>query len=338
MFKKARLKLTGWYLLIIMSVSILFSLIVYQESTLELGRGLRMQALRFNSRERVMEITSTNQPPHPFDISVLEEAQKRIAMQLLFINLGILILSGLSAYFLAGKTLKPIEKVLDEQKRFISDASHELRTPLTALKSEIEVALRDKKLNLKEAQKLLQSNLEEVDKMQSLSNYLLTLSRYQNTQLKLDHEIVKTSEAIQQALINTKKIASIKNIKIFSKGKDVELETNYVSLVELLTILLDNAIKYSRKEGSIIISTKSDKRKVYISVSDEGIGIKASDLPYIFNRFYRADISRNKTQVEGYGLGLSIAKSIADMLKGKITVESRPNKGSTFQLIFSLRV
>lgn len=338
MFKKARLKLTCWYLLIIMSVSILFSLIVYQESTLELGRGLRMQALRFNSRERVMEITPTNQPPHPFDISVLEEAQKRIAMQLLFINLGILILSGLSAYFLAGKTLKPIEKVLDEQKRFISDASHELRTPLTALKSEIEVALRDKKLNLKEAQKLLQSNLEEVDKMQSLSNYLLTLSRYQNTQLKLDHEIVKTSEAIQQALTNTKKIASIKNIKISSKGKDVELETNYVSLVELLTILLDNAIKYSHKGGSVTIGTKSDERKVYISVSDEGIGIKASDLPYIFNRFYRADISRNKTQVEGYGLGLSIAKSIADMLKGKITVESRPNEGSTFQLIFSLRV
>jgi len=186
MFKKARLKLTSWYLLIIIFISVLFSGVVYQQSIQEIDRGLRMQALRF-SRERVLENppgasrSFDGQLAHPPDVTLLEEVKRRIALQLAFINLGILICSGFASYFLAGKTLKPIEKALDEQKRFISDASHELRTPLTALKSEIEVSLRDKNLNLKEAQKLLQSNLEEVDKIQSLSNYLLTLSRYQNS-------------------------------------------------------------------------------------------------------------------------------------------------------------
>lgn len=332
MFTKARFKLTGWYLLIIMIISILFSGVVYQQSTQEIGRGLRMQALRFN-RERAL----TEQPPHPLDISVLEEAKKRIAVQLLFINLGILILSGLSAYFLSGKTLKPIEKVLEEQKRFISDASHELRTPLTALKLEIEVALRDKNLDLKEAQKLLQSNLEEVNKMQSLSNYLLTLNRYQTSKIKLDFEAVKVFDVIRESLINTQKLANKKKIRILQKGKDVEIITNQQSLVELINILLDNAIKYSKQDKTIIISTKSDHRNVYISVKDQGIGIKASDIPYIFNRFFRADISRSKTHVEGFGLGLSIAKGILIPLNGKISVESSLNEGSTFLITLPIK-
>ncbi|MDO8570552.1 MAG: HAMP domain-containing sensor histidine kinase [Candidatus Daviesbacteria bacterium] len=332
MFTKARFKLTGWYLLIIMIISILFSGVVYQQSTQEIGRGLRMQALRFN-RERALE----EQLSHSFDISVLEEAKKRIALQLLFINLGILVLSGLSAYFLAGKTLKPIEKTLDEQKRFISDASHELRTPLTALKSEIEVTLRDKNFNLKEAQKLLQSNLEEVDKMQSLSNYLLTLNKYQNSKIKLDLEMVKVSEVLEKAILNVQKLATKKNIRILQKGKDVETITNYQSLIELISILLDNAIKYSGQSKTILISTKYDHKNVYISVKDQGIGMRASDIPYIFNRFFRADISRSKTQVEGFGLGLSIAKGIVEPLHGKISVESSLNEGSTFLITLPIK-
>ncbi len=132
-------------------------------------------------------------------------------------------------------------------------------------------------------------------------------------------------------------MANKKNIKILQKGKDIEIITNKQSLVELINILLDNAIKYSGTGKTIIISTKSDHRNVYISVKDQGIGIKASDTPYIFNRFFRADISRSKTQVEGFGLGLSIAKDISLSIHAKISVESTLNEGSTFLITLPIK-
>lgn len=339
MFKTARLKLTGWYLLIIMSVSIFFSIAVYRGSTLELGRGLRLQAVRFTSREQpVFQIPLNGPIPSPgFDVTLLEELKRRIAMQLILINIGIFAMSGFAAYFLAGKTLKPIEESLDEQKRFISDASHELRTPLTALKSEIEVALRDKNLDLGQAKKLLNSNLEEVDKMQALSNYLLALDRYQSNKLKLSFNKVKVSGVISKAGEKVQKLANKKDVHILQKGRDVEIMANEIGLVELVTILLDNAAKYSQKGKSVVVSTHSDGKNIYIKVQDFGIGIKASDIPYIFNRFYRADASRSKTLVEGYGLGLSIAKSIVELHHGKISVESTVNEGSIFTAVLPLK-
>lgn len=331
MFTKARLKLTGWYLLIIMVISALFSLGVYRQSTLELDRGLRSQALRLN-RSFGGQLS-----PRMLDTVVIEESRRNIASQLIFINIGIFIFSGFAAYFLAGKTLKPIEFALDEQKRFICDASHELRTPLTAIKTEIEVGLRDKKFDIKQARSLLKSNLEEIDKMQALSNYLLTLNRYDSVNYKINFTRVKLSEIISKALAGTKESANKKGVKISHKGEDAVIMGNSISLTEVVIIFIDNAIKYSHNKNSVTIKTGFDRKNAYISVSDFGIGIKASDIPYIFNRFYRADSSRSKVNIEGYGLGLSIAKSIIDLHHGKIHVESIPNEGSTFTVSLPLK-
>lgn len=116
-----------------------------------------------------------------------------------------------------------------------------------------------------------------------------------------------------------------------------DLKNTYVkgdlsSLIELTTILLDNAIKYSQVGGKIIIKTEVATKKATLSIQDFGVGIKASALPHLFNRFYRADSSRNK-EINGYGLGLSIAKKIVDLHYGKITVESTLGKGSLFVVL-----
>ena len=111
------------------------------------------------------------------------------------------------------------------------------------------------------------------------------------------------------------------------------MKGNATGLSELATILIDNAIKYSKRGGEIIVRTKHDKRNVVLEVEDFGIGIKSGDIPYIFNRFYRADLSRNKAHVDGYGLGLSIAKQIVEIHHGRIDVLSEPGKGSTFRVI-----
>ena len=145
MFKSARLKLTAWYLLIIMLISILFSIAIYSEINADLGRLEHYQELR---KQRDLQFAPPLPPNPELDRNVVAEARDRITLILFLVNFGILVVSGGSAYFLAGRTLKPIKDMVDEQNRFITDSSHELRTPLTSLRSEIEVNLRDKNLSV----------------------------------------------------------------------------------------------------------------------------------------------------------------------------------------------
>src|SRR3989344_668239 len=179
MFEKTRIKLTAWYLVIIMAISMLFSLAIYSGVNVEFRRLERIQE-RIKERQVERLPVPLNAMPR-FDQEIINQSRTRVITILGGINIAILFLAGFSGYFLAGRTLKPIKKMLDEQNRFITDASHELRTPLTSLRSEIEVGLRNNKLTLLEAKKLLESNLEETEHLQILSDHLLELS--QNGQL-----------------------------------------------------------------------------------------------------------------------------------------------------------
>lgn len=325
MFRSARLKLTGWYLLIIMIISITFSVVIYQVMTLEFTRLERMQRLR-------REIQLPFQLRRPtIDMEILRESENRLRATLIFINLAILFSAGIAGYFLAGRTLRPIKKMVDEQNRFITDASHELRTPLTSLKTEIEVNLRDKDLNLKEAKDLLKSNLEEVNNLQYLSDNLIKLTQYQ-TSNKNTFEETSLEEILNEAIKKIASLAKHKNIKIENKTKFFSLFADKQGLTEVFVILLDNAIKYSSKGKKVSITAKNIDNFLEINVSDQGIGINEEGLPYLFNRFYRADKSRTKENVVGYGLGLSIAKQIIKNHKGSVKVTSKINEGTTFSI------
>lgn len=293
MFTEARIKLTIWYLIIIMAISIFFSFIIYRGATMELSRIERFERHRS---------------------PILNEIKDRITLRLFYINLIILGFSGAAGYFLAGRTLKPIAKMMGEQKEFISNASHELRTPLTSLKTEIEVALRNPKTHDKN---ILASNLEDVNKMQRLTNYLLELHKYEE-----GREIIMTKvdlkEIVQKAISKTAAKTDLKKSIVIG---------NEDALIELVIILVDNAIKYSPKGSNVSIKV----RPGVIEVKDHGVGIAEEDISHIFDRFYRADKSRSK---DGYGLGLSIAKNIVDLHKGKIIVKSEIGKGTIFKIIF----
>lgn len=150
LFHSARIKLTAWYLLIIMLVSLSFSAVVYRVMNMEMDRIERKQKEQLSRRfSQWEEFAPSNFPPELIPMRYISpedilESKKRLLIILGTIDLGILIISAGAGYFLAGKTLRPIQSMLDDQNRFIADASHELRTPLTALKTEIEVNLRDK--------------------------------------------------------------------------------------------------------------------------------------------------------------------------------------------------
>ncbi len=335
MFQSARIKLTLFYLLIIMVISVAFSGFVYRSFMIDAERGLRRRAVRVQAPGSPFVFIQPD-PDFSFEtqIEVLNELRQQLLTRLVFINLIIVGCAGSAGYFLAGKTLAPIEKMVDDQKRFIGDASHELRTPLTALRTEIEVALLDPKLSKDEAKKLLKSNLEEVDKMQSLSNYLLALSKYENSNQKITKEKIDLSREVKKATNRVNLIAQEKGITIKENLNEVFIHANATSITELATILLDNAVKYSDHGKQVTVKTYAKGKQAVLEVKDQGIGINASNLPFIFNRFYRADTSRSKTKVDGHGLGLSIAKSIADMHKATIHVESTPGKGSVFTVNF----
>ena len=164
MYKTARIKLTAWYLLIIVMVSLSFSTIIYRSYSDEVERFERTQRLRFAIRfER------------PTDL--LEDSKHRVLMTLIYINGLIFVTSAGLGYFLAGRTLKPIEEMVEEQNRFIADASHELKTPLTSLKTAFEVYLRDKNGTLPDAKMIITESITEVNKLQFLSESLLKLAR-----------------------------------------------------------------------------------------------------------------------------------------------------------------
>lgn len=316
MFKLARIKLTAWYLLIITLISVGFSLGIYRVMTAELDRMERMRRPRFEEN---------------FPLPPLEEIKQRIKLALIIINLIILSGSTAMAWFLSGKTLHPIKEMVEEQNRFISDAAHELKTPLTALKAEIEVSLRNKKINLVQAKKLLQSNLEETNKLQILSENLLKLSQPG----KINLNPVNLRPVSKEAVKKVKPLAEKKQIKIINQVKGW-VKGDQTALTELLVIFLDNALKYSPKKSSIRLETIKKDKTMELRIKDQGIGISQKDLPFIFDRFFRADQSRTKNQTSGYGLGLAIAKKIMDQHKGIIKVDSQINQGTTFKLILSL--
>jgi len=336
MFKEARLKLTAWYLLIIMLISLVFSCVIYRMICQELERGLRRAEMRFlrqNSGRPLAPLLP--EPSQEMSLEMIEElmlAKKRVAEDLLLLNGVILAFSATAGYFLAGKTLKPIEAAMDEQKRFIADASHELRTPLTALKTSMEVALRDKKLSVKEAKKVIKSNLEDIDGLHSLSSNLLNLANLQGNGKSLVFESIDLSELIKNSVRKISPLARQKNIKIKTKLKKQKVMGNKESLEGMILIFLDNAVKYAPKEGQVAVTTKQDKKNILIKIKDTGIGIPAQDIPHIFDRFYRVDQSRSKNEVPGFGLGLSLAKKIIELHKGSVQVESILNKGTTFTI------
>jgi signal transduction histidine kinase len=158
---------------------------------------------------------------------------------------------------------------------------------------------------------------------------LLELNKYENSDIKLETGKVDLSKVMLAAIEKVRPLAIARRIKINANLPKVEVSTNESALTELATILIDNAIKYSGKSKRIVVRTKNGG---IFEVEDFGVGVSEAELPHIFDRFYRVETSRSNEKVDGYGLGLSIAKSIVDKMNGKIKVVSVVGKGSTFSV------
>ncbi len=319
-----RLKLALTYLSIIMFMSIIFSVIIYNISFSELRSQRSVEFPKQNIFYDEFEKIRDNR---------LQQAEENLRDRLIIFNLISLVAGGFLSYVLAIKSLRPIEEVLDAQERFTSDASHEIKTPLTVMKSEVEVALRDKNLSVQDARETLNSCLEEVIKLENLTSGLLQLARHENSEIikqEIDpKEIIENSIKQLKPKIQAKKLKIVvdKNFK-----KSYKLMAEPETLTQSLVILIDNAIKYSPTKSTIDIAFKSGLSSFNFTVKDHGPGINPKDLPHIFDRFYRSDQSRTNGSQSGYGLGLAIAKQIIESQSGNIRATSKKDQGTTLQI------
>ena len=331
MFRSATLRLTLSYLTIVMAISLVFSALLYNETTRDLSQGLRSESQSIFSQYPIFQNDpSLNlQPTHYYRAEA-----HRILIRLIGFNLIVLVVAGFSSYWLAEKTLEPIIAAHDRQRRFTSDVSHELRTPLTAIKMESEVALLSTKTPTSELKQTIKSNLEEVAKLETLINNLLKLSRLETTDLKANFKAVNAKDMVEQAVKKLESKSSNHHVLIDVPDK-LTLYGDSDSLEQLTIILLDNALKYSPKDSKINIKAYLHNHQTILEVEDNGYGISPNNLENIFDRFYRVDNSRNKGQEsEGYGLGLSIAQMIADLHDAEITITSQVSQGTSVKVRF----
>lgn len=322
MFRSATFTLTIWYVLLATCLSLLFSLVVYHLSTDEISEALNRQYASLTNSENYRDSDSLP-PPDP---EIQRHAQHLLG-ELLWFNAIVIVGSSVGGYFLARRTLRPIEDAHKAQVRFTAEASHELRTPLAAMRADTEVALMEKGLSTK-ARNTLRGNLRDIERLEGLTNYLLDIARYKN---KATATVVPVNmdQVVQNAIKQTSYAAHKKQIKIEQHIKPVQVAGEERALSQLVSIVLDNAIKYSHEQSKIIISLLA-KDEVTLTIQDNGIGIPAADIPHLFAPFYRASNTQiSKETSDGYGLGLPLAYEIAETYGGNISVHSEEGVGTT---------
>ncbi len=325
MFRSATLKLTVAYMAIALVIGLIFSVALYQVATRELRGQLLHEYARWNFVINDFEGPTPQGLPKP--ISDIDTGAHHILLRLVYVNILVLVAAGFLSYGLARRTLQPIEAAHEQQKRFTSDVSHELRTPLTALKMETEVALLDKTAKPAALRKVLGSNLEEADKLETLINNLLRLAKLESSQARETFQAVSLTKVIKAAAAAQDKHATERQQTIATTNTSVKVQGDEAALTQLITILIDNALKYSSNGSAIEINARSaNKNQAVVTVTDHGNGIDPASLPHIFDRFYRADSSRGS---DGYGLGLSLAKMITNLHEGTIELTSSVGKGTT---------
>jgi signal transduction histidine kinase len=329
MFQSARIKLTLFYLAILVALSLIITFSIRVLAEREYINSNMEQ--RGQVRQIILNIPGfghwTNTNNAFIDLQEAQEARVRAELNqdMLLINSVALLVSGVLSYWFAGRTLKPIEEAHEAQARFASDASHELRTPLTNLKLENEVFLRQKHFTEGDARELIASNLEEVQRLEGLSSNLLALTQYGSTPLTLQPVSIRqiTAAAVKVATPQ----AAIRHITITTDVSPVLVRGHHDSLVQLMGILLDNASKYAPQHSTVRVGGQRQDGGYVVWVQDSGPGIDEKDMPHIFERLYRGDKARTGGQ-GGYGLGLSLAKAIAIANGAEIRAMNNPEGGA----------
>lgn len=223
------------------------------------------------------------------------------------------------------------------RRNFLADVSHELRTPLTIIRGEAQVALRGKERDAEEYRDALQAVLEQSISLSHLVDDLLFVARADSNSLRIERQHLDLSELLADVERDMGKIAAEREVSLRSEvAEGTDLVADPARIRQLLVILVENAIRYSPGGSTVTLSARDEGPCVTLEVTDQGHGIDADDLPFIFERFYRG--SRNEGRTQGMGLGLTVARAIVAAHGGQIAAESELGKGTRIHATFPTRL
>ena len=308
-------RLTLSYLSVIMTLSLIFTGIIYLLSTASLNRPL----LPSEGESSSINVETPEFEEHSFENTFRKRLERRdnttrttIVYSMIGFNIGIFLIGIFVSRSLAKLTLAPIERAMMKQMQFISDASHELKTPLTAMLIRNEVTLRKKSLPEEKAREVIEKNIEEILKMKELTSSMLDMARENGDREKTEEIIV--SDFLEELREKIVPVADEYGVKIeleLDLGKNKTAVVAKKTLEQILTIFLDNAIKYSG-----------------------GVGVKKEAQKRIFERFYQVDVARTRTEDKtSHGLGLAIAKNLAERQGYRIVLRSGEGRGAEFEVV-----
>ncbi len=328
MFRSAVFKLTAWYVGALVIVCLLFSLPMYSVASSRLRRGAERQTQVVRDLDNTIFPDSVVRLLEGQRDKQLADDRHELLLTLMLINGIIVGVGGIASFMFARRTLKPIEDAHSAQTRFTADASHELRTPLAVMQTEIEVALRSKKLEESEARDILASNLEEVARLRNLSDQLLGLTRTDAESIKLnDTNLSKL--VLDQIKLLSKRYKTKINANV-AKGITVSLDK--VLIAQVMGIIVENAVTYSGLDDpKITIKLVNNADMAILDISNMGKPIARKDLDKIFERFYRGP-SATTHNPKGHGLGLALAKDIINRHDGQIMATSTKAGLTTFTI------
>lgn len=268
------------------------------------------------------------------DISAQKNILRHLVFSFLIVGVGMLIVIFFISRYFAKRSIEPIQIAFIKQKQFVSDASHELKTPLASINANIDVILASPDSKVNEQKKWLDYIQSETKRMTKLTNDLLYLSKMDNKDFQISFSVVDFSEIVVNTVLIMEAViyeggfsfqANIEpNIKIYG---------NQEQLSQLILILLDNALKYTKPQGEIEINLTYKEGLINLSLKNTGTPIPEEDLDRIFDRFYREDASRER-KTGGYGLGLAIAKAIVNIHGGNIKAQNKEGKYIIFTASF----
>ena len=279
-----------------------------------------------------------------YNIKIIREINSELKSrkQLLFTMIRAVIIFCILTYFIAvyltRNALKPIETTWNNQAKFIQDASHELRTPITIVFSKLEGLLKHPDNTISDEVEGIADAMNEARRLKKMINDLLTLTKEDYIDL-VEKEEIDLEKLVEDLCDDFFDIALIQNktLKISSQLKHKNIISDKNKLRQLLIIFIDNAFKYTEEEDYIKISLKEKEENIYITIEDNGMGIKKEEIPHLFDRFFRSENVRNK-DIDGSGIGLSIAKVLSESLKYKLTVDSEYDKWTKFEIIIPIDI
>ncbi len=252
--------------------------------------------------------------------------------------LAAVVLVAVGGWIVAGKSAAPVEEAVAHMRRFMADAAHELRTPVTVVRARAEVALQRPR-DVNEYVTTLRGIERETTRFGRLVEDLLMLARADAGERAIERQRVFLDDVVLDAAEAARAIADRKSVRLevadFEEGA---VNGDPALLRQLAMILLDNAIKFTASGGVVRVQVLSQSKAVSLAVSDDGIGIRDDQLPYVFDRFYRGDPSRTRGEsaegFDGAGLGLSIASWIVNEHGAEITIDSRSGQGTRVVVVF----